>query len=184
MLSLSSHVSLASSWNPSKRRLFRRLRSSKSASFFIVFVTKSSVISTSLISSTLLSMSLTRALCSWPSCRGSLDWLVIRGVLLGRRCHLLLFAWCLLWWFFFFLWRSCWSSLQNSTSSHFLQDQFLPLFWYYKPILRPCFLNQMWWSYVSPHLFFLRIFCKSSYIKSSHAEFSLPLDVYRSSFHP
>ena len=28
----------------------------------------------------------------------------------------------LLWWFFFFLWISCWSSLQNSTSSPFLQD--------------------------------------------------------------
>ena len=44
-----------------------------------------------------------------------------------RWCLLLLFAWCLhlgclLWWFFFFLWRSCWCSLQNSTSSPFLQD--------------------------------------------------------------
>ena len=57
MLSLSSYVSLVSSWNPSRRRLFRRLRPSKSASFFFVFMTKSSVISSSLISSTLLSMS-------------------------------------------------------------------------------------------------------------------------------
>ena len=44
-----------------------------------------------------------------------------------RWCLLLLFAWCLhlgclLLWFFFFLWRSCWCSLQNSTSSPFLQD--------------------------------------------------------------
>ena len=62
--------------------------------------------------------SLTRAFCSWPSYWGSVDWLVIRGVWLGRWCHLLLFAWCsysgcLLWWFFFSFWRSCWSSLQN-----------------------------------------------------------------------
>ena len=56
ILSLSSHVSLLSSWNPSKQKLFRRLYSSKSASFFLVFVTRSSVISSSLFSSTLLSM--------------------------------------------------------------------------------------------------------------------------------
>ena len=75
---------------------------------------------------------LTRAFCSWPSCWGSVDWLVIRGVLLGRWRHLLLFTWCLhsgslLWWFFFFLWISCWCSLQNSTSLLFLQDSRLAI---------------------------------------------------------
>ena len=75
---------------------------------------------------------LTRAFCSWPSCWGSVDWLVIREVLLGRWRHLLLFTWCLhsgslLWWFFFFLWISCWCSLQNSTSLLFLQDSRLAI---------------------------------------------------------
>ena len=78
----------------------------------------------------LAAQSLTRVFCSWPSCRGSVDWLVMQGVLLGWWCHLLLFSWCLhsgclLWWFFFFLWRSCWSCLQNSTSFLFLQDSWL-----------------------------------------------------------
>ena len=67
--------------------------------------------------------SLTRAFCSWPSCKGSVIW----GVLREKWCHLLLFARCLhsgcsLWWLFFFLWRSCWSPLQNSTSLPFWQD--------------------------------------------------------------
>ena len=57
MLSLFSHVSLVSSRNSSKRRLFRQLRPSKSTSFFFDFVTKSSVTLYSLISSTLLLMS-------------------------------------------------------------------------------------------------------------------------------
>ena len=69
--------------------------------------------------------SLTSIFCSWPPCRGSVDWFVIGGVLLGRWCHLLLYAWYfhsewILWWFFF-IWRSSWPSLQNSTSSPFLQ---------------------------------------------------------------
>ena len=94
---------------------------------------------------------LTRASCSWPSCRGSVDWLVIRGVLLGRWCHLLLFAWCLhsgclLWWFFFFLWRSCWSSFENSTSLSFLQDSWLEV----SGCVPAAYISSLfWWSTVA-----------------------------------
>ena len=87
----------------------------------------------------LAAQSLIRVFCSWPSCRGSVDWLVMQGVLLGRWCRLLLFSWCLhsgclLWWFFFFLWRSGWSCLQNSTSLLFLQQLPSPL----------CYCDRQW----------------------------------------
>ena len=90
-------------------------------------------------------------------------------------------------------------------------DRFLPLLWYYKCITIVLFFSsQKWWSYFlwllnscifdlsflqgtyinatmvygSHQLFFLRIFCKSSYVKISHAESSFLSDVSRSSSHP
>ena len=56
ILSLLPHISLVSSWNPLKWRFFQWLRSSKSASFLFVFVTKSSVIWSNWISCTFLWM--------------------------------------------------------------------------------------------------------------------------------
>ena len=105
--------------------------------------------------------SLTWAFCSWPSCRGSVDWLVIWEMLLERWCHLLLFAWCLhsgclLWWFFLFLWRSCWSSLENSTSLPFLQDSRLAVSGY---VPAASISSQLWWSTVALFLWFYTVCC-------------------------
>ena len=71
--------------------------------------------------------SLARAFCSWPSCRSSVDWRLIQRVLLGRsspffRSMSSFKVLSMMAWFFFFLWRSFWSSLQNSNSSPFLKD--------------------------------------------------------------
>ena len=113
--------------------------------------------------------SLTRAFCLWPSHRGSVDWLMILGVLLGRWSHLLLFAWCLhsgclLWWFFFFLWRSCWSSLQNSTSSPFLQDSRLAVS---GCVPAASISSQLWWSTVSLFLWSYTVYCWIFYVTKS-----------------
>ena len=117
---------------------------------------------------------LTRASCSWPSCRGSVDWLVIRGVLLGRWCHLLLFAWCLhsgclLWWFFFFLWISCRSSLQNSTSLLFLLDSRLAI----SGCVPAASISQLWWSTVALFLWSYTVYCWIFYVATgSQSPFS------------
>ena len=109
---------------------------------------------------------MTRAFGYWPLCRGSLDWLVMRGVLQGRWCHLLLFAWCLhsgclLWWFFFFLWRSCWSSLQNSTSSPFLQDSRLAVS---GCVPAASISSLLWWSTVALFLWSFTVYCWTFYV--------------------
>ena len=105
--------------------------------------------------------SLTRAFCSWSSCRGSIDWLMTLGVLLGRWWNLLLFAWCLhseclLWCFSFFLWRFFWSSLQNSTSLHFLLDSQL--------VVSGCvpaasISSLLWWLTVALFLWSYTVYC-------------------------
>ena len=90
-------------------------------------------------------------------------------------------------------------------------DRFLPLLWYYKRIPQCLFLESKvmiilpltlcipaflilvpckahastpYLVYVSHQLFFLRFFCKSSYVKTSHAGSSFLSDVSRSSSHP
>ena len=110
--------------------------------------------------------SLTGAFCSWPSCRESGDWLVIGGVLLERWCHLLLFAWCLhsgysLWWFFFLLWRSCWSSLQNSTSLPFLQDIQLAVS---RCVPAASISSLLWWSTAALFLWSYTAYCWIFYV--------------------
>ena len=62
-----------------------------------------------------------------------------------------MFAWCLhsrslLWWFFFFLWRSCWSFLENSTSSPFLQDSRLAVS---RCVPAASISSLLWWSTVA-----------------------------------
>ena len=112
---------------------------------------------------------------SLPSCRGSVCWLVIRGVLLGRWCHLLLFAWCLhsgclLWWFFFFLWRSCWSSPQNSTSLLFLQDSRLAVS---GCVPAASISSLLWWSTVALFLWSYTVCCWIFYVATgSQSPFS------------
>ena len=119
---------------------------------------------------------MSRAFCYWPLCRGSLDWLVMWGVLQGRWCHLLLFAWCLhsgclLWWFFFFLWRSCWASLQNSTSSLFLQDSRLAVS---GCVPAASISSLVWWSTVALFLWSFTVYCWTFYVTpGSQSPFSV-----------
>ena len=87
---------------------------------------------------------------------------MIRGVLLKRWCHLLLFAWCLhlgclLWWFFFFLLRYCWCSLQNSTSSPFLQDSRLAVSGY---VSAASTSSLLWWSIMTMFLWSYTSYCR------------------------
>ena len=90
-------------------------------------------------------------------------------MLLGRWFPLLLFtcclySGCLLWRFFFFLRRSCWSSLQNSTSSPFLQDS--------QPAVSGCIpaasiFSQLWWSTVALFLWSYTVYCWIFYVTKS-----------------
>ena len=118
---------------------------------------------------------MTWAFCFWPSCRGFVDWLVIRGVLLKRWCHLLLFAWflhsgCSLWWFFFFLWRSYWSSLQNSTSLPFLHGSSLTV----SGCVPAASISSLsWWSTVALFLWSYTVYCWVFYVTTgSQSPFS------------
>ena len=91
---------------------------------------------------------------------------MIRGVLLGRWCHFLLFACCLhsgciLWWFFFFLWRSCWSSPQNSISLPFLQDKRLRVS---GCVPAASISSLLWWSTVALFLWSYTVCCWIFYV--------------------
>ena len=86
----------------------------------------------------------------------------------------LLFAWCLhsgcLLWGSFFLWRSCWSSLQNSTSSLFLLDSRLAVSGCV-PAASISFLS--WWSTKALFLWSYTVYCWIFYVATgSQSPFS------------
>ena len=98
---------------------------------------------------------------------------MIRGVLLEKWCHLLLFTWCLhsecsLWSFFFFF--LCWSSLQNSTLLSFLQDSRLAV----SGCVPAASISSLSWrSTVVLFLWSYTVYCWIFYVATgSHSPFS------------